>query len=305
MKRVCFFTQGHADFDLIKGLKSTSDYELKTVIFPEAVKPGYNRIMDVMTMGINNLSSIYEENDIYVISSRAISFFPNFDVIRRELLSRKKRVIEIPETTYKNKETIYKPIVLVNVLGSRLSQVGTLLNFKRLLEKNVGEVSLFSNSQGLLYLGEAVKYERAHEINESPSSVCIIHTEKGLINPFSAEGYDDEINGLLFDSKVDYVVTIVPFNLWNKDKEYEYRELFKGRYGVDIDLYCVDKIWYDTSSGNLDEMRTILLEESIVNECRIEREGVLLLSDDYYEVANRVFKGLVSKLASKSDYKIV
>ena len=305
MKKVCFFTQGHEDYDLLIGMNCTSEYMLNAVIFPNVLCSSYNNILSANVYGIQELEDLYSENDVFMISSRARSYYANFHDVESEIISKGKKFIEIPERELIHKRRINKPLILVDEMGKELNQLGLVLELKNIMEKNIGEVMLLSQNPGLIAMGEALPYMSADKINASSAKICLLHTDAGLMNPYNQEGIDIALNSMLFDSQVDYVVTIAPFNLCSDDSEKQYREIFKGRYGLSIDEYCVANVWYDTANEGMIE--PIHLSKCVEKEIEKENNGskVILSNREVSEEAYSIFEGLVDKLAAKSDYRIM
>lgn len=305
MKRVCFFTQGHEDYDIMIGMNNTGEYVLNAVVFPNVLCSSYNNILSANVHGIQEIKHLCAENDVFIISSRARTYYTNFQNVESEIIIKGKKVIEIPERELIHKRRINKPLVLIDEMGKELNQLGLVLELKNILEKNIGEVMLISQNPGLIAIREAFPYMSVDKINSSSAKICLLHTDAGLMNPYNQEGVDIVLNGILFDSKVDYVVTIAPFNLCSDDCEKQYREIFKGRYGLSIDEYCVANVWYDTANEGMIE--PIHLRKCVVKEYEKESNGskVILANRKVSEEAYNIFERLVDKLATKSDYRIM
>lgn len=305
MKKVCFFTRGHDDYDLLIGMNYASEYKLNAIIFPNVLSISYNDILSTNVYGIQHLEKMYLENDVFMISSQNRLFYSNFNDVESEIISRGKEFIEIPEREIIPKRRIVKPLVLINEMGKELNQLGFVLELKKIMEQNIGEVLLLSQNTGLVSIGEAIPFTTSKEINASSAKICILHTDTGLMNPYNLEGEDIELNGLLLDSQVDYVVTIVPFNLCSNNREKKYREMFVGRYGVDIDEYCVADTWYDTANEGMVEPIHLSskMEEEINKENTTKK--VILSNKRISREINNIYERFVDKLSTKSDFRIM
>lgn len=320
MKTICFVTCNHDDSDIIKFIKSSNEYEIRSLIFP------HNEILiktiwDSPVYPLEKVNDCIRDCDILYISS-------NIDAhLKKELYKIAKqynKTVYMPETVTSSRlniQTVNIPIILVSSLGKDLRQLDFIFGLKKYLDKCIGKVIVLSDDSRLIMFPDVYSWpdslkslsklsSKTEEINsfinniilESSASCCIIQSSSGIYNPFAPDDKENNyfISHVVDACTIDYSIFILPCNFTDDTINNTYQRIVKEKNDITIDTILIDDMYWHLSRKK-ENVRSIRIQDYYLNAII---SGTTIEETSTASLCLLVYEDIVNKLSKPNLYQI-